>query len=267
MLVGSNAKATLSGSNTKFKATPGFKGEKGDSAYQVAVRNGFIGTEKDWLATLGTTYYVGETKSVILANVGQTGFPMPAGYTDKSIVEVYIEGEKLNADEYVIEEYRGEYWVTFSNPMETSITVEGTRVEIVILNMASNQFPIGETIDENSTNETAPGTKAVYDFIKASINEVAVITGQTGAVAPQTGPVIDVAYPPGFEKGNTIIIGKMVSTNNVYYDSTDLINTANGYPEISRVALTDEVIRIWVVNTSTTTAKQGYYKITLMKIN
>lgn len=31
---------------------PGVKGEQGDSAYQVAVNNGFIGTEEEWLSSL-----------------------------------------------------------------------------------------------------------------------------------------------------------------------------------------------------------------------
>ena len=251
----------LIGANTKFKATPGFKGEKGDSAYQVAVNNGFIGSEKDWLATMGTTNYVGEEKATYSAKVGDTTFGLPTSYVSDSVIEVFIEGEKLTSSQYTLNS--SERNIVLKNP----IAVNGTTIEIVMLKMASYELPIVETINASSTNDTTPGTKAVYDFIKASINEVAVITGETGAVAPQIGPVIDVAYPPGFEKGNTIIIGKMVSTNNVYYDSTDLIDTVNGYPEISRVALTDEVIRIWITNTSTITTKQGYYKITLMKIN
>jgi hypothetical protein len=28
------------------------KGDKGDSAYTIAVRNGFVGTEQEWLANL-----------------------------------------------------------------------------------------------------------------------------------------------------------------------------------------------------------------------
>lgn len=30
----------------------GYPGPKGDSAYRVAVKNGYIGSESDWLATL-----------------------------------------------------------------------------------------------------------------------------------------------------------------------------------------------------------------------
>ena len=251
----------LTGNNTKFKATPGFKGDKGDSAYLVAVKNGFVGTEQDWLATLGTTNRIGETKSVFLAVAGRTEFELPVGYTSDSVLEVYIEGEKLNFNEYTIDKVNKN--IILKNP----IAVEGTNVEIVLLSLATYELAIVETINENSTNKTTPGTKAVYDFVQANTNKVAVITGNTGTPVPVgTGPIIDVAYPVGFAKGNTVIIGRMCSSNNVYYDNEELTDTANGYPDIVRVALMDEGIRIWIRNTSTVDAKMGYYKITLMRV-
>lgn len=36
----------------KSGGTQGPKGEDGDSAYEIAVKNGFIGTEQEWLASL-----------------------------------------------------------------------------------------------------------------------------------------------------------------------------------------------------------------------
>lgn len=33
----------------------GYPGPKGDSAYRVAVKNGYIGSESDWLASLSWT--------------------------------------------------------------------------------------------------------------------------------------------------------------------------------------------------------------------
>ena len=41
--------------NTYLKGVLGFKGERGYSAYEIAVQNGFVGSEKQWLATIGTT--------------------------------------------------------------------------------------------------------------------------------------------------------------------------------------------------------------------
>ena len=37
---------------TGMELIPGPKGDNGASAYEVALENGFKGTEKDWLATI-----------------------------------------------------------------------------------------------------------------------------------------------------------------------------------------------------------------------
>lgn len=246
----------LIGSNTKFKATPGFKGEKGDSAYQVAVNNGFIGTEQDWLATLGTTNYVGEEKATYSAGAGDTVFGLPTSYTSESIVEVFIEGAKLSSSLYTIN--TSERTVVLTN----AIAVDKTTVEVVLLTMASYELPIVETIDADSTNETTPGTKAVYDFVT---NRIATLTGSVSGIGIGETEIIDLDYPTGFTVHNTLIIGKMVSSNNAYYDSVDLTDTTNGFPKIVTIALIESGIRIWLKNTSTSEARIGYYKITLLK--
>lgn len=248
-----------------LKATLGFKGEKGDSAYQVAVRNGFIGTEKDWLATLGTTNYVGETKATFLATKGQTEFGLPTGYTNESIVEVYIEGEKLQSNEYTIDSSNRLLKLT------NAISVDGTAIEVVLLAMASYELPIVETINSNSTNETTPGTKAVYNFVNNSVSEklnksdIVTIAGSVSGIEKGETKIVDLEYPEGFTVHNTLIIGKMVSSNNAYYDSVDLTDTTNGFPEIVTIALIESGIRVWLKNTSTSEARIGYYKITLLK--
>lgn len=249
-----------------FKATPGFKGEKGDSAYHIAVKNGFVGTEKDWLSTLGTTNYVGETKATFIATAGQKEFGLPTSYTSESIVEVYIEGEKLNANEYTIDSSERILTLTYG------IAVDGTTIEVVLLAMASYELPIVETISSSSTNDTTPGTKAVYDFVNSSVSgklnksNIAIITGSESAIQPGSTLMKDVAYPSGFNKSNSIIIGKMTSSNNVYYDSVDIVDTTNGFPKLVTVALMDSGIRIWLKNTSTSEAKAGHYKIILLKV-
>lgn len=248
-----------------LKATLGFKGEKGDSAYQVAVKNGFIGTEKDWLATLGTTNYVGETKATFLATKGQTEFGLPTGYTSESIVEVYIEGEKLQSNEYTIDSSNRLLKLT------NAISVDGTAIEVVLLAMASYELPIVETINSNSTNETTPGTKAVYNFVNNSVSEklnksdIVTIAGSVSGIEKGETKIVDLEYPEGFTVHNTLIIGKMVSSNNAYYDSVDLTDTTNGFPKIVTIALIESGIRVWLKNTSTSEARIGYYKITLLK--
>ena len=247
---------SLIGSNTTLKGALGFKGEKGDSAYRVAVNNGFIGTEKDWLATLGTTNYVGEEKATYLAGKGDTIFGLPSKYTSNGVVEVFIEGEKLTTSLYTINE--SERTVVLKNP----IAVDKTAVEIVLLTMASYELPIVETINESSTNETTPGTKAVYDFVT---NRVVTIAGSVSGIGIGETKIIDEPYPTGFTVHNTLIIGKMVSSNNAYYDAVDLTDTTNGFPKITMIALTETGIRIWLKNTSTSEARIGHYKITLLK--
>ena len=44
----------LIGQDTNLKGSLGYKGERGYSAYEIAVQNGFLGTEEEWLETLGT---------------------------------------------------------------------------------------------------------------------------------------------------------------------------------------------------------------------
>ena len=246
----------LLGNSTTLKTSLGFKGERGYSAYEVAVKNGFVGTEKDWLATLGTTNYVGETKATFVGSQGQKEFGLPTDYTSESVVEVYIEGERLNSNEYTISS--ANRTLTLTN----AISVNGTTVEVVLLAMASHELPIVETINAASTNETTPGTKAVYDFVTS---RVVTLAGSVSGIGIGETKIIDLDYPTGFTVHNTLIIGKMVSSNNAYYDSVDLTDTTNGFPKIVTIALIDSGIRIWLKNTSTSEARIGYYKITLLK--
>lgn len=249
--------------------TVGFKGERGYSAYDIAVKNGFVGTEKDWLATLGTTNYVGETKATFIGSQGQKEFGLPTSYTSESIVEVYIEGERLNANEYTINSTNRTLTLT------NAISVNGTTVEIVLLVVASFELPIVETINSSSTNETVPSTKAVYNYVNSSVNtsvatklnksNIQTITGQLSGIGAGATLTTDIDYPSGFTKSNTLIVGKMTSSNNVYYDSVDLTDTTNGFPKISMVALMDTGIRVWIKNTNTSETRIGHYKITIMK--
>jgi hypothetical protein len=252
---------------TNLKGTVGFKGDKGDSAYQVAVKNGFVGTEKDWLATLGTTNYVGETKATFVGSQGQKEFGLPTGYKSESVVEVYIEGERLNANEYTLNSTNRTLTLT------NAISRNGTTVEVVLLAMASFELPIVETINASSTNDTTPSTKAVYNFVNNSLTpklnktNIQVLTGSVSGIGAASTKIEDISYPSGFDKSNTLIVGKMTSSNNVYYDSVDIEDTTSGFPKISMIALMDTGIRIWLKNTNTSEARVGHYKITLMRLD
>ena len=126
----------------------GFKGERGYSAYEIAVQNGFIGTERDWLAQLGTSAHFMKDSVVYTATAGQTSFELPTSYTSNSQVDVYVEGFRLPSNKYTVN--------------TSTLTVDlvdaldaGAVVEVVILRMTTVMLPIGETVSEHSTNDVA----------------------------------------------------------------------------------------------------------------
>ena len=279
------------------KGILGWRGPKGLSAYDIALQNGFVGTEKEWLSTLGTASHFTETKDVYVTKAtNEEILSLPEDYlsSDFSMLNIYINGLRLTPDLYSINETART--ITLTNP----IVEVGTEIELVTLTVTTNDLPILETITADSTNDTATGTKAVYDFVtnevkkvpsqiiddttastskvyssnkvnslltsKLDTSNIQVITGQVSNIGAGATSITDIEYPTGFTKDNTLIIGKMVSSNNSYYDMTDLEATANGFPTIKQVALTDDGIRLWLQNTSTGSARIGYYKIIIMKI-
>lgn len=290
--------------NTYLKGVLGFKGERGYSAYELAVKNGFVGTEKDWLATLGTSSHFDRTITNLTTSSSTTSLDLPSNYTSNSYIDVYKNGTRIDSNAYTIN--------TSTRKINLTQAIEsGAKVEIVCLTMSTNELPITETISEASNNDSAPGAKAVYDYVeekfstietevpeaiindnttstnktyssakivdmisyvnvdmdqKLNKNSIAVVTGSKSSIAAGNTEIVDVAYPTGFNKSNTIVISKMTSNNNVYYESLDLASTGNGYPIIKNFALTDDGIRLWLQNTNSTTAKIGYYKITLLKV-
>lgn len=274
-----------------LKASLGFKGEQGDSAYQIAVKNGFNGTEKQWLATLGTSSHFTQDKTLhVTTAVNEKVIDLPTSYlgSDFSTVDLYTNGIRLNSNAYTVNDTTKK--ITLTNAIEKI----GTEVEIITTTLSTNNLPIVDAVT-NSSNENVPGTKAVYEYVKpvsdkADSNETKIdsltpkvttletsITAKfnssnietlTGSITDITagGTVSkDITYPTGFTKANTIIVSKMVSSNNVYYDVVDLEETQNGFPTINMIALTDDAIRVWMKNTSTSTVRTGYYKITLLK--
>lgn len=266
----------LLGTSTELKGTMGWKGERGYSAYEIAVQNGFIGSEKQWLATIGTTNsFTGKEAIYTTQSDNESVFNLPSEYTSNSVVDVYLDGVRLTNTMYTVN--TTSRTITLKNPV-----VKGTQVEIEILTIIATELPISDELNSASTNETTAGSKAVYDFVnnkiatsesttntklatKINVSDVVDLTGSISSIAANETKTVDINYPSGFTKENTHIIGKMCSNNNVYYDSVDLTSTANGFPVIKMVALLDDVIRVWMTNTNSTTAKIGYYKITLLK--
>lgn len=266
----------LLGTNAELKGTLGFKGDRGYSAYEIAVQNGFKGSEKQWLASIGTANnFTGNESVYVTTQDNEYEFDLPDEYITNSVIEVYLDGVRLSNTMYTINTDTRK--VILNNPVTL-----GTAVEIEVLSLAATETPISDELNENSTNETTAGSKAVYDFVNAEIQETQImfinilnakfdnsniqaLTGSIPSIGAGATKTVDINYPSGFTKDNTHILSKMCSNNSVYYDSVDLTSTTSGFPVIKMVALLDSVIRVWMTNTNSSEAKIGYYKITLLK--
>lgn len=144
-----------------LKAQLGFKGERGYSAYEIAVQNGYEGTEQDWLATLGTSSHLSQEKAQYTSTEGQTEFDLPSNYTSDTFVDVYVDGVRLTSEEYTISNNKV--------VLETGLEAEKI-VEVIEMTMSTNSLPIVTIIDENSTDSTSPSTKSVYDSVLSPLN-------------------------------------------------------------------------------------------------
>lgn len=178
-----------------LRAELGFKGERGYSAYEIALQNGFLGSEKDWLAQLGTTNSFSKNAIFHLATERQSSFDIPDNYTSDSFIDVYIEGRKLNLNEYEIDvESRKIKLIGFT-------LNEGASVEIIVWTINTNSFPIIETIDESSTNDTVTGSKAVYDYVQ----------GETKKLKEEMQENIENAIPDNEKNIITAVLSKTYS--------------------------------------------------------
>ena len=248
-----------------LKGSLGFKGNDGLSAYQIAVKNGFTGSEQDWLATLGTTNHFAQNKTVY--EVEETGIdeiPLPQGYSSSSsFLDIYVNGQRLNKDEYTI------------NTTDSVIELEnelngiGTIVEMVMVTISTNELPIVTTINSQSTNVTTPGTLAVYNHVNTSMagkldsDRFTTLSGTIPVMDINTTRTITVSYPTGYTKSNTKILSKAVLHNGVYYD-TQNVSTALA-PIITGTKLTDDGIVLEVSLGSTEVGVATTYKLFIMK--
>ena len=126
----------------------GFKGERGYSAYEIAVQNGFKGTESQWLSTLGSSVYLSKDSTVYNATANQTVFALPDSYSNVCCLDVFVDGSKLAQNAYTID-YDAKT-ITLATALD-----EGAEVEVVVYYMSSALMPITDNINQNSTNKDA----------------------------------------------------------------------------------------------------------------
>lgn len=248
-----------------LRGSLGFKGNDGLSAYEIAVKNGFSGSEQDWLATLGTTNHFAQTKSIfVVAEVGTNEITIPNGYIDgSSFLDIYVNGQRINSTEYTLDLTNNKILLT------NELNQIGTTVELVMVTISTNNLPIVTTINSASTNVTTPGTLAVYNFVNDSIlgkldsNVFLNISGTIPVMDINSTITITVEYPTGLSKSNTRVINKMVLNNGIYVDSSN-IETALS-PVITGYKLTDEGIVLEVSLGSTAVNTTTTYKLLVMK--
>lgn len=161
--------------NNILKGYLGVKGEQGFSAYEIAVKHGFVGSEQDWLATLGTSSMFDQFKTTITTSEETNQLPMPEKYIEASFVDIYVDGLHLLNSEYEIIKDNDKFFASFITPIAS-----GKTVEIVVTTMTTFNLPISDTIDSESTNETASGTKSVYDFVNEQLTPLNNIIEELG---------------------------------------------------------------------------------------
>lgn len=134
----------------------------------------------------------------------------------------------------------------------TKTSLNNTNTNVTTLTTKVNNL-------ESNTNKNL-ATKVDNDRIK-------ILTGETLGINPGESKVANIPYPAGFTKSNTVILSKMVSSANNYYDTPSTELTQNGFVNITMVALTDEYIRVWFKNIDADEALIGHYKITLLRVD
>ena len=163
----------------------GFKGERGYSAYEIAVQNGFIGSEKDWLAQLGTSNAYSQDSTIYTTTqANQTLFQLPESYTSNAIMSIYVDGVKINENDYTIDAI--EHTITLTKP----VAEVGSKVEIVTTTMAVTELPIVSEVNTSSTDNTAPSAKCLYLINKDLTEKIEEVEEKTIPAGGEEGQVL-----------------------------------------------------------------------------
>lgn len=152
-------------------------------------------------------------------------------------------------------------------------TYDFVKAEVATLNTSINNTKTSL----NNTNKNVTALTNEVNALESTMNtnlankldttKIKVLTGTTLGIDPGELKVANIPYPSGFTQANTVIISKMISSNNVYYDTPSQTETENGFVNINMIALTDEYVKVWFKNIDADEALIGHYKITLMRVD
>ena len=176
-----------------LKGKLGWKGERGYSAYEIAVQNGYEGTEQDWLATLGTSSHFDEYYALYtIEDASVKTYDLPEEYVTGTFVNAYLNGEKIPNSLIEVDTANSQV------ELDDSVTLTlNDKLEIVQDFMSTNNLPIVDTIDSESTNDTAVGALCTYNAIKEVADDVTELSGDVSALEIAVDGIVDTIYPVG----------------------------------------------------------------------
>lgn len=162
-----------------------------------------------------------------------------------------------------------------STTLNNSINNLSTNTDTRIANLTTSLNNTKTSLSNTNTNLTTLTTKV--NTLESNTNKnlaakldadrIKILTGETTGINPGETKVANIPYPSGFTQANTIIIGKMISSANNYYDTPSTVETQNGFVNISMIALTADYVKVWFKNIDADEALIGHYKITLLRMD
>lgn len=102
-------------------------GNDGKSAYEVAVKNGYAGTEQQWLSSLKGYSYNRIVDFFTTTTENETTFEL-SKYGENCFLDVFVNGFLRPASQYSIQNTDDKYYVVFNNALNKT----GTEIQINI---------------------------------------------------------------------------------------------------------------------------------------
>ena len=150
---------------------------RGYSAYEVAVRNGFEGSEEAWLRSLaGSGGYKKMTKYYRTTSERESRFALPYSYTRLCMLDVFVNGFKLNEEEYQIEEKDSRYFVVLSKALDVLGSV--VEMDVIDANTVNVATIDGFLSDESENPVQNKVIKKALDGLRIDLGNVEVLLGE-----------------------------------------------------------------------------------------